>query len=100
MTNKWYEGASRYMTGQFAATTVPRVLGVNVPCRRLLLIAKAGDVVYVVSQGQPAAAGFPIPQIQVDGNHRYLELWVNNVQVVWLVGASGQETVYWLAEEV
>lgn len=89
------------LTGQDTAVgTVPKQLGFDVICRRVLLVAAAGDTVYVVSQGQPVGTGFPIPQIQADGNHRYLELWVNGLDVIWIVGTASDDVVYWLAEEV
>lgn len=96
-----YAGAvSSILSGRHTASTTPQQLGVNVPCRRILLTVDAGGVAYVVAQGQPVTSGFPIPQVQVDGNFTPLELWVNNVEVIWIVGAAGSEVVNWLAEIV
>jgi hypothetical protein len=104
-----YAGAvANIMTGQHVhpAAADPMPLGVNVPCRRVLLVAEAGNLIYVVPEvagGQPAAAGvamgIPIPQIQADGNYTPMELWVNNVSVIWVVGNAGGEVVRWVAEQ-
>lgn len=82
-------------------------LGLNVPCRRVLLVADAGSTVYVVSRreaevGAAAAilVGMLMPAVQADGNYIPMELWVNNVSVIWVVGNAGGEIVTWLAEEV
>lgn len=100
-----YAGAvSNIFTGQHtanAAAAGAQPLGVNVPCRRILLVADAGDTVYVGFQGNVSATtGMVLPQMQVDGNYTPMELWVNGVEVLWLVGAAGGETVFWLAEQV
>ncbi len=105
-----YAGAvANIFTGRHVhpAAPEPMPLGVNVPCRRVILVANAGDTIYVVSEreaGSPAApaalSGIPIPQVQPDGNYAAMELWVNNISVIWIVGAVGGEIVHWLAEEV
>lgn len=104
-----YQGAvAAIATGQHIqpVAPIPMPLGINVPCRRVLLYTDAGDTVYVCSQreaGAPAVAvaavGFLIPQAQADGNVTPLEFWVNNVSVIWICGANGGETVYWVAEQ-
>lgn len=96
-----YAGAvSLILTGRHVATVAPRRLGLNVIGRRILLVANAGDVAFVVANGQPASGGFPIPQIQADGGFTPLELWVNNIQVIWIAGASGNEVVNWFVEQL
>lgn len=91
---------------QPAGAPEPMPLGVNVPCRRVLLVVEAGETVYVTSgrdRGQAAAAvanvGMIAPQIQADGSYVPMELWVNNVEVIWVCGAAGGETIHWIAEE-
>ena len=95
--NSWYQGASKIYTGVHAAQTEPIPLGINVVCRRILLIAAEGAAAVIVHQGNPAAGGFPIPCISADGSHSYLEMWVNSPNVLWI---SGSGNVYWIAEEV
>lgn len=103
-----YAGAvGNIHTGQHVqpVAPLPTPLGVNVLCRRVLLVAEAGDTAYVVSQlaagaAAPAiATGMVIPQLQADGNYTPMELWVNSVSVIWIVGAVGGEVVHWLAEQ-
>lgn len=99
--NTSYEGASHIISGQHVAATEATPLGQNVPCRRVLLYADEGDTVYIGAQGLlNAANGFRLPSLQADGNVTPVEMWVNNVEVIYVVGAAGGETVYWVAEEV
>jgi hypothetical protein len=86
-------------SGQMAVQAVATVLGFDVPTKRIQLVAAASDVVYVGPQGVTAATGMLVPQIQADGSFHPLELWVNGVDVLYLIGAAGGETVYWIAEQ-
>ena len=98
-----YAGAvANIITGQHvvAAAGVQELLGVNVPCRRILLVAGEGDVVYIGAQDHTSViVGMIVPAIRADGSYVPLELWVNNVSVIYVVGAGGQERIFWLAEQ-
>lgn len=98
---QYYEGAAkRFMVGRRTLTNAdPIALSADHLCRRVLIVAEAGDSVVLVPQGQPAAVGFPIPQIQADGSFIPLELWVNNVAAVWVAGAN-TDVVYYYYEEI
>jgi hypothetical protein len=93
---QYYENTSRIYTGVCALTAAPERLGGPLICRRLILVAAADATnPVIVPQGQPAAAGFPIPKISADGSHQALELFVNDVSVVHVAGSGN---VYWYVE--
>lgn len=105
-----YAGAvTKIRTGRHTqgAAPAPNPLGNNVACRRVLLFAENGDTAYMVTEMQrghaaadAAAVGFQIPQMDANGHVVPLEMWVNNIEVIWIVGAAGNEVVHWVAEEV
>lgn len=94
--NSWYLGVSHVNSGIHAATAAPQPLGINIVCRRVLLVAAAGAAAYVGPQDMPVPGAFPIPTIAADGTFVPLELWVNGLNMLWIQGTGN---VYWFAEE-
>jgi len=99
--NRWYMGVAKISTGVMIATANAQPLGQNIPCRRISICCEFGVQAYIVSQDhRDVTRGFPIPQMQADGNFSWYEMWVNNVSVPWIVTQQGNATVHWIAEEV
>lgn len=97
----WYKAVGSFMTGSRAVTATPEPLDPNGhACCRILVVAEAyeqGQQAYIVSEGQPAAIGMPVPAMQADGSYTPLELLLNNTNLVRVVGSG---TVRWYAEYV
>lgn len=98
---RWYESANEIFTGVHeipAGDTNPRILATDYICRRVMIVANTGDTVVIMPQGQPPDVGFPLPAINATGGFSPVIMDVNNVNLVWIAGAAGGETVYWIAE--
>lgn len=96
MANKFYTNAPAILSGSFTLGANPVRLNPNsLLTRRILLVCAASGSGKVSAQGQPAASGFPIPNLQADGNYVPLELLVTDMNLVFV---SGSGTLYWYVE--